>query len=92
MAEELTKEEKQRIKEERRKAFEAAHPDVDVTRVGVGSDYDDLTTKYNASAVSGELPHVGHVSQRYGITQLYDAGVLVPVDELMTEEEECARS
>lgn len=73
--------------EEEIAAFEAAHPDVDVTRVGVGSDYDDLTTKYIASAVSGELPHVGLVSQRYGIPQLYDAGVLVPVDELMTEEE-----
>ena len=68
-------------------AFEASHPDVKVTRVGIGSDYDDLTTKYIASAVSGELPHVGLVSQRYGIPQLYDAGVLVPVDELMTEEE-----
>ena len=68
-------------------AFEASHPDVKVTRVGIGSDYDDLTTKYIASAVSGELPHVGLVSQRYGIPQLYDAEVLVPVEELMTEEE-----
>ena len=31
--------------EEEIAAFEAAHPDVDVTRVGVGSDYDDLTAK-----------------------------------------------
>lgn len=73
--------------EEEIAAFEASHPDVKVTRVGIGSDYDDLTTKYIAGAVSGELPHVGLVSQRYGIPQLYDAGVLVPVDELMTEEE-----
>ena len=32
MAEELTKEEKQRLKEERRKAFEAAHPELAAKR------------------------------------------------------------
>ncbi len=68
-------------------AFETAYPNVKVNRVGIGSDYDDLTTKYIASSVSGELPHVGLVSQRYGIPQLYDAGVIVPMDDLMTQEE-----
>ncbi len=74
--------------EEEIAAFEALHPDVKVTRVGVGSSYDDLVTKYIAAAVSGELPHVGLLSQRYGIPQIYDAGVLVPIEKFMSEEEQ----
>ena len=74
--------------EEEIAAFEALYPDVTVTRVGVGSSYDDLVTKYIAAAVSGELPHVGLLSQRYGIPQIYDAGVLVPIERFMTEEEQ----
>lgn len=69
-------------------AFEAAHPDVTVKRVGIGNDYDDLQTKYIAASVSGELPHVGMVSQRYGIPQLLDAGVVVPVEQFMSQEEQ----
>lgn len=68
-------------------AFEATHPDVSIKRVGIGSDYDDLQTKYIASSASGELPHVGLVSQRYGIPQLYDAGVIVPMERLMSDAE-----
>lgn len=74
--------------EEEIAAFETLHPDVKVTRVGVGSSYDDLVTKYIAAAVSGELPHVGLLSQRYGIPQIYDAGVLVPIEKFMSEEEQ----
>ena len=69
-------------------AFEAIHPDVKINRIGIGSSYDDLVTKYIAAAVSGELPHVGLLSQRYGIPQIYDAGVLLPIESFMTEEEQ----
>ncbi len=69
------------------KKFEEANPGVTVKRVGIGTEYDDLQTKYIASARSGDLPHVGLVSQRYGIPQIYDAGVIVPIEELMTQDE-----
>lgn len=69
-------------------AFEALHPDVKINRVGIGSSYDDLVTKYIAASVADELPHVGLLSQRYGIPQLYDAGVLAPISDFMSEEEQ----
>lgn len=68
--------------------FEALHPDVKINRVGIGSSYDDLVTKYIAASVANELPHVGLLSQRYGIPQLYDAGALIPIADFMTEEEQ----
>ncbi|HBV50873.1 MAG TPA: hypothetical protein DEF06_01170, partial [Clostridiales bacterium] len=34
------------------------------------------------------MPHVGLLSQRYGIPQLYDAGVLAPISDFMSEEEQ----
>lgn len=74
--------------EEEIAAFEALHPDVKVVRVGIGSSYDDLVTKYIAASVAHELPHVGLLSQRYGIPQLYDAGVLVQISDFMTQEEQ----
>ena len=69
-------------------AFEALHPNVKITRVGIGSSYDDLVTKYIAAAVSGELPHVGLLSQRYGIPQICDSGVLIPIETFMPEDEQ----
>lgn len=69
-------------------AFEEMNPGVKIVRVGVGSSYDDLVMKYVAAAVSGDMPHVGLLSQRYGIPQIYDADVLVPIEDFMTEDEQ----
>ncbi len=69
-------------------AFEAANPGVKINQVQVGANYDDLVAKYNAAQVAGNLPQVALVGQRHGIPQWYDAGVLVPAQEWMTEEEQ----
>lgn len=69
-------------------AFEAIHPQVKVTRVGMGEDYDALITKYVAASVAGDMPHVGIVSQRYGIPQIYDSGKLHAIEDFMSEEEQ----
>jgi len=45
MSEELTKEEKQRIKEERRKAFEAAHPELAARRKAADEKKQQLKRK-----------------------------------------------
>ncbi len=69
-------------------AFEAANPDIRINQVQVGSNYDDLVSKYNAALASDSLPQVGMVGQRHGIPQLYDAGKLIPIENFMSEEEQ----
>lgn len=69
-------------------SFEELHPNVKVTRVGVASDYDGLVTKYVSGAMADELPHVGLISQRYGIPQIYDSGKLLSIELIMPEEEQ----
>lgn len=69
-------------------AYEAANPGVKINQVQVGANYDDLVAKYNAAQVAGNLPQVALVGQRHGIPQWYDAGVLLPAQEWLTEEEQ----
>lgn len=69
-------------------AFEAENPGIKINQVNVGKDYDDLVAKYNAAILANELPEVGMVGQRHGIPQFYDAGVLIPIEQYMSEEEQ----
>lgn len=69
-------------------AFEATHPGIVINQIGKGSSYDDLVMAYNAAILANELPEVGMVGQRHGIPQLYDAGVLLPIENFLTEEEQ----
>lgn len=66
--------------------FEALNPGIKIEQVQVGASYDELVTKYNSAINTKTLPAVGMVGQRHGIPQLYDAGVLIPIEEYMSAE------
>ena len=61
--------------------FEAQNPDIKVISEAVGTNYDDLYTKYMTAIASNSLPNVGIVGQRHGISQLYDSGKLLPIED-----------
>ena len=55
MAEELTKEEKQRLKEERRKAFEAAHPELAAKRKEADQKKQKVQQKKEEVVIQGDV-------------------------------------
>ncbi len=64
--------------------YEAEHPGVTIEAQYVGS-YDDMAARMQTAIVGNELPDVAQVGQRYGIPQMVDAGVVIPVDEYLDE-------
>lgn len=68
-------------------AFEAMNPDIKIISEAVGTDYDDLYTKYMTAIASNSLPNIGIVGQRHGIPQMYDSGKLLPIEDYLTESE-----
>lgn len=67
-------------------AFESENPDIDVISEAVGTDYDDLYTKYMTAIASDSLPNVGIVGQRHGIPQMYDSGKLLVIEDYLSDE------
>lgn len=70
------------------KSFMTANPNIKLKVVGMGSSYDDLMDKLIAGVAAKSYPNISQVAQRAGIPQLYDSGVLVPVEDFMTDKEQ----
>lgn len=64
--------------------FQAEHPEITIEAQYVGN-YDDMSARIQTAIVGNELPDVAQVGQRYGIPQMVDAGVVIPVDEYLSE-------
>lgn len=64
--------------------FQAEHPGITIEAQYVGN-YDDMSARIQTAIVGNELPDVAQVGQRYGIPQMVDAGVVIPVDEYLSE-------
>lgn len=68
--------------------FIAEHPNYNISIVGVGSNYDDLIDKIITGVAANDYPNVSQLGQRSGLSQLYDSGKLLPVEDFMTEDEQ----
>ena len=66
--------------------FVAEHPGITIEAQYVGS-YDDMSARIQIAIVGNELPDVAQVGQRYGIPQMVDSGVVIPVDEYLSEDD-----
>lgn len=64
-------------------AFEALNPDVTIVSEAIGTNYDDLYTKYMTAIASNSLPNIGIVGQRHGISQMYESGKLLPIEDFL---------
>ena len=77
MAEELTKEEKQRLKEERRKAFEAAHPELAAKRKEADQKKQKVQQKKEevVNAVNAALLNDQEAARREKMNALREKGI-----------------
>ena len=66
--------------------FQSEHPGITIQAQYVGN-YDDMSARIQTAIVGNELPDVAQVGQRYGIPQMVDAGVVIPVDEYLSEDD-----
>ncbi len=66
--------------------FQNEHPGITIEAQYVGN-YDDMSARIQTAIVGNELPDVAQVGQRYGIPQMVDAGVVIPVDEYLSKED-----
>lgn len=68
--------------------FQSKYPNIHVEYSGVGKDYDELMTKYLSGIAAKDLPDVAMIGQRNGIPQLYDSGMLEPIENFMSVSEQ----
>ena len=66
-------------------AFTELHPDITVTPSFMG-DYDEMQQKVLAGIVGGNVPQVVQLGQRYGIPQVADSGMLLPIGDVLSTE------
>ncbi len=66
-------------------AFTALHSDITVNPSFMG-DYDEMQQKVLAGIVGGTVPQVVQLGQRYGIPQVADSGMLLPIGDILASE------
>lgn len=66
--------------------FHQENPAIRVEAEFIGS-YDDMAAKMQTSIAGNDTPDVAQVGQRYGIPQMVDAGVVMPVSDFYSPEE-----
>lgn len=67
-------------------AFEEANPNVTVVAEYIGN-YDEMAQKVQAAIAGGATPDVAQMGQRHGLPQVIDAGVVIPVEDYLSDED-----
>lgn len=66
--------------------FQQENPGIRVEAEFIGN-YDDMAAKMQTAIAGNDTPDVAQVGQRYGIPQMVDAGVVMPVSDIYNSEE-----